>query len=394
VSAFPARCPHRLVPLAAGTVVEGTLQCPYHGWRFGPDGRCAEIPSLGPDGSPPPRADLPVPWAVAERHGWVWLAPEPAADDAPPAPAEGPAAEPAPVPPAPSGRVFGNLDPSLQHAWHPVARSTEVRPGGWLQVRLLGRNWTLHRGPDGLSAAPAAYGVRERLGLIWLAPAEPVDVPLEFPEDGDRAFVAGWLPPERSTGPAGPLADNFLDVAHFPFVHAATFGAADEKVVPAYDVAHEPGGFTSIQEQWCDNPQDPAVAAGTRPLRQRRRATYVYRAPFQLRLRLEFLESGAVTTILFLLQPEDADSTRIYCCLLLHAGPGRPLPSPEVVAQEVEFEQRVLAEDLDLQAEMLSTGLPLVMRDELHVRADRLGVALRRSLIDFTRAAEALSSPR
>jgi phenylpropionate dioxygenase-like ring-hydroxylating dioxygenase large terminal subunit len=383
VSAFPARCPHRLVPLAAGTVVDGTLQCPYHGWRFDAEGRCAEIPSLGTHGAAPPRADLRVPWAVDERHGWVWLAPEPTAEPTPPRPAGEPVAERAPVPPQPSGPVFGNLDPSLEHAWHPVARSTELRRGGWLQVRLLGRNWMLHRGPDGLSADPPAYGVLERLGLIWLAPAEPADVPLEFPEDGDRAFVAGWLPPDRANGPAGPLADNFLDVAHFPFVHAATFGAADEKEVPAYDVTPEPGGFTSVQEQWCDNPQDPAVATGERPLRQRRRATYVYRAPFQLRLRLEFLESGAVTTILFVLQPEDADSTRIYTCLLLNAGPGQPLPSPETVAEEVAFEQRVLAEDLDLQAEMLSTGLPLVMRDELHVRSDRLGVALRRALTDF-----------
>ena len=388
VSAFPARCPHRLVPLAAGTVVDGTLQCPYHGWRFDPEGRCAEVPSLGPDAAAPPRADLRMPWGVDERHGWVWVAPEPTAE-APPAPDREPVPERAPVPPQPDGRVFGNLDPSLDRAWHPVARTTELRDGGWLQVRLLGRTWSLHRDAQGLVVEPPAWGVRERLGLIWLAPAEPVDVPLEFPEDGDRSFVAGWLPPERSTGPAGPLADNFLDVAHFPFVHAKTFGAADEKVAPGYDVEHEPGGFTSVQEQWCDNPQDPAVATGERPLRQRRRATYVYRAPFQLRLRLEFLESGAVTTILFVLQPEDADSTRIYTCLLLSAGPGQPLPSPETVAEEVAFEQRVLAEDLDLQAEMLSTGLPLVMRDELHVRADRLGVALRRALTDFAARAGA-----
>jgi phenylpropionate dioxygenase-like ring-hydroxylating dioxygenase large terminal subunit len=252
-------------------------------------------------------------------------------------------------------------------------------------VRLLGRNWLLRRDAEGLVAEPPAWGVQERLGLIWLAPAEPVDVPLEFPEDGDRSFVAGWLPPERSNGPAGPLADNFLDVAHFPFVHAATFGAADETEVPAHDVVAEPGGFRSEQEQWCDAPQDPGVARGERPLRQRRRATYVYRAPFQLRLRLEFPLSGAVTTILFLLQPEDADSTRVYTCLLLSAGPGEPLVSPATVAAEVAFEEAVLAEDLDLQARMASSGLPLVLRDELHVRADRLGVALRRALTDFAR---------
>src|SRR5919107_4999450 len=63
VSAFPARCPHRLVPLAAGAVVDGRLQCRYHGWQFDAEGRCVSIPSLGPDGTSPPRADLRGPWA-------------------------------------------------------------------------------------------------------------------------------------------------------------------------------------------------------------------------------------------------------------------------------------------------------------------------------------------
>src|SRR6476661_8706708 len=95
VSAFPARCPHRLVPLAAATVVDGRLQCPYHGWRYDAEGRCAEIPSLGPHGAPPPRADLAMPWAVEERHGWVWLAPERTTAPSPDRPADV-APEPAP----------------------------------------------------------------------------------------------------------------------------------------------------------------------------------------------------------------------------------------------------------------------------------------------------------
>jgi hypothetical protein len=75
----------------------------------------------------------------------------------------------------------------------------------------------------------------------------------------------------------------------------------------------------------------------------------------------------------------------VYTCLLLSAGPDEPLVSPATVAAEVAFEEAVLAEDLDLQARMASSGLPLVLRDELHVRADRLGVALRRALTDFAR---------
>src|SRR3954452_15568246 len=84
VTAVSARCPHRLVPIVAATVVDGRLRCPYHGWRFNAEGRCVEIPSLGPDGTPPPPADLTVPWAVEERDGWVWLAPERTATLRPP----------------------------------------------------------------------------------------------------------------------------------------------------------------------------------------------------------------------------------------------------------------------------------------------------------------------
>jgi phenylpropionate dioxygenase-like ring-hydroxylating dioxygenase large terminal subunit len=385
VSAFPARCPHRLVPLAAGAVVEGRLQCPAHGWRFDQEGRCVDIPSLGPHGTPPPRADLPTPWAVEERHGWVWLAPERTATPVPTRASAEP--ERAPAPPDPDGAAFDNLDPSLEHAWHPVALSRELRPGGWLQVRLLGRNWTLRR--DGrneggaLTADPPAFGVRERLGVLWLAPAEPADVPLELPEAGDRRFVIGWLPPERSPGPAGPLADTFLDATHGPFVHASTIGAPDRSEFDPAPVTTEPGGFSSVREQWCDNPVDPEVATGGRPLRQRRRTTYTYRAPFQLRLRQEFLDSGATTTILYLLQPEDFDSTRIYVCLLLSSGPGLPLPAPADVADQVALQRQILEEDVRSQAALAVTGLPLDLRDEVHVPADRLGVALRQALCDF-----------
>jgi len=387
VSAYPARCPHRLVPLAAGTVVDGRLQCPYHGWRFDAEGRCVDIPAQGPAGTPPPRADLAMPWAVEERHGWVWIAPERTTTPSPPRPPADVAAEPVPAPPAPRGPVFGNLDPSLEHAWHPVAMSRELRPGGWLQVRLLGRTWTLRRDGDGVSASPPASGVRERFGLVWLAPAEPVDVPLELPEAADRRFVTGWLLPERSPGPAAPMADTFLDVSHGPFLHAGTVGAGHARV-DSQEVRHEPGGFTGVQEEWFDNVTDPEVAAGRRLLRQLCRATYVYRAPFQLCLRLTFPDTGAATTILFVLQPEDADSTRIYTRLLLSSGPGQPLPTPATVAAAVALEHRVLEEDRALQGVLATTGLPLDLRAELHLRSDRLGVALRRELCEFGAAAQ------
>jgi len=43
------RCLHRNAQLSCGDVLPGgRLGCPYHGWTYDGDGRCVEIPSLGP----------------------------------------------------------------------------------------------------------------------------------------------------------------------------------------------------------------------------------------------------------------------------------------------------------------------------------------------------------
>jgi phenylpropionate dioxygenase-like ring-hydroxylating dioxygenase large terminal subunit len=79
VIAAPDRCPHREAPLSLGTVRNGCLACPYHGWTFGADGRCVLIPSSGEGRPVPPAAHLAISHVV-ERYGLVWVCPgEPAA---------------------------------------------------------------------------------------------------------------------------------------------------------------------------------------------------------------------------------------------------------------------------------------------------------------------------
>jgi len=399
-----ARCPHRLVRLAHGTVVDGALQCPYHGWRFDDGGRCVMVPSAGPDAAVPPRAHLPVPRGVREQDGWVWVAPGVAS------PADAGPADPDPA------ELLTNTHPALAAGWHPLVLLEELpADGAAVTARLLGRDWTVARaatdgvdgsgvdgsGVDGSGVEagsevggdavvvraltpPEPFAVALRFGLVWVAPQRPATGLLDCPDDADAGFVGAWLPPERSSSAAGVLAENFLDVAHFPFVHAGTFGAAEEHLVTPFDVEVGRLELRSVQEQWFDNPEDPGVAAGVRPLRQRRRATYAFAAPFQLSLRLEELDAGAVKTIIFVLQPEDDTSTRIYTKMVLHGIGGVARPGPDVVAAEVAFEQAVLGEDLRLQRAMTVAGLPLRLRDELHVRSDRSGVALRRVLRRLT----------
>jgi phenylpropionate dioxygenase-like ring-hydroxylating dioxygenase large terminal subunit len=65
-------CIHRGASLGGGKVVEGSIECPYHGWRFGGDGACTRIPSMGKDAKIPPRARVDS-YPVIERYGWIWV---------------------------------------------------------------------------------------------------------------------------------------------------------------------------------------------------------------------------------------------------------------------------------------------------------------------------------
>jgi phenylpropionate dioxygenase-like ring-hydroxylating dioxygenase large terminal subunit len=66
------RCPHREAPLSAGVLIDGVVQCPYHGWRFDGEGRCVLVPSSGPGAPIPPKAVLRRVHAT-ERYGLIWL---------------------------------------------------------------------------------------------------------------------------------------------------------------------------------------------------------------------------------------------------------------------------------------------------------------------------------
>jgi len=70
IAALEDACPHRFLPLSLGTVVDGVLECAYHGLRFGEEGRCV----FNPLGDPPERAAVRV-YPVEERHGIIWVWP-------------------------------------------------------------------------------------------------------------------------------------------------------------------------------------------------------------------------------------------------------------------------------------------------------------------------------
>jgi vanillate O-demethylase monooxygenase subunit len=334
-------------------------------------------------------------------------------------------------------RLLSNVDPALRRCWHPVARPAEVTEQP-RQVLLLGEPWVLYRAggsivafedrcphrrtplslghceADALQCAyhgwrfdatgacieipalgpgarlpPAAKlfgpaGLVEAHGIVFLAPEEPIAPLGSIPEADDPSFEVGELPTFVARASAGLLADNFLDVAHFPFVHAGTFGADEAAEVPQYAVARDDWSFTMSYEHAFANREDPGVAAGIRPLVQTRRLSYRLTAPFHLRLRIDYVEAKGTNVIGFFIQPETADSCRLFTTLWrddLHGDPVR-------MAEAVEFEVAVLREDLRIQESFHELVLPLELTAEVHTRADRTALELRRVLADLVASVE------
>jgi phenylpropionate dioxygenase-like ring-hydroxylating dioxygenase large terminal subunit len=73
------RCCHRSAQLSIGSVVEGNIKCPYHGWEFCASGACVKVPQR-PD-EPIPASYRLVSYRCAEQYGYVWVClDEPLAD--------------------------------------------------------------------------------------------------------------------------------------------------------------------------------------------------------------------------------------------------------------------------------------------------------------------------
>jgi phenylpropionate dioxygenase-like ring-hydroxylating dioxygenase large terminal subunit len=338
-------------------------------------------------------------------------------------------------------RMLSNTDIGLRRAWHPVARSNEVTSTPFT-TKLLGTHWVLVRLPDGSGGSTLAAfvdqcphrlaplssgsvdgsvlrcgyhgwcfgasgacreiptlgdaehmpsravatvpaGLAERHGMVFLAPDEPLTDLLEIPEADDPTFVHGALEPITARVGAGLMIDNFLDMAHFPFVHAATIGTPEST---KFELAVEREGFgmTATSRHPFPNREDPGVAAGIRPLIQERVLEYRYRAPFSVCLRIDYAEAGGTNVLDFFVQPQDDDSCRIYTTVHRNDLDG----DADRLAECIAFERKIVDEDLGLQERYRDKRIPLDLTAEVHVKADRVTIELRRILAELVTTGE------
>lgn len=72
VSLIDSVCPHRGADLSKGKLINGCVQCPYHGWEFDNSGTLIKVPSLT-DGCGIPTKGNVKGYDVKESGGFIWL---------------------------------------------------------------------------------------------------------------------------------------------------------------------------------------------------------------------------------------------------------------------------------------------------------------------------------
>ncbi|MDB5933587.1 MAG: Phenylpropionate dioxygenase, large terminal subunit [Massilia sp.] len=224
-------------------------------------------------------------------------------------------------------------------------------------------------GEAGLKARAASFSVQERHGLVWACLGTPSGFVPPFPEYDNAVLRKVWCGPYdvQTSGPR--IVENFLDMAHFAFVHEGILGdgeqpaIADYTVEPFDDPAYGQGIWARHCRAW--QPQaSRAAAAGSE-------VEYSYRVVRPLCAILTKRSGEAVADAIALhLQPLTETSTRVWIILALadHESSDAALR---------QFQDTIFLQDLPILESQRPQRLPLIAGAEVSVACDRMSLAYR-----------------
>lgn len=221
------------------------------------------------------------------------------------------------------------------------------------------------------------YPVVEAYGLVWTSlMGDPQmgdhqsDLP-HFPEWNDpnyQQILPDSLFLETS---AGRQMEGFLDVSHFAWVHTATFGDQSNPVVPRYEVVNTDRGLVADYLSTISN--FPKGLEHLAPEGFEWRRVFEVFLPFSARLTVHFPGNDRLC-ILNLASPISSRTTRMFSPIC------RNFDKQASLEPVYEFNRQVFAEDQAMIEAQQPKELPLDIRAEAHIGADRTSIAYRQGL--------------
>jgi phenylpropionate dioxygenase-like ring-hydroxylating dioxygenase large terminal subunit len=261
-------CLHRGSKLSLGKVIDGCLECAYHGWMYDINGQCVSIPAH-PNQKPPTKA---------KAH---------------------------------------------------------------------------------------TYLSKERYGLLWVCLGLPAnDVPT-FPEWDQPGYVGAVCGPFEHIRAMGPrLIENYLDAAHFPFVHEGVLGDRQFPEIGDYEMRITVNGVES----------DPIAVYQPDPFAgSSGRVTYTYHAYRPLTAHFTKHMPAATNGMMLAITPHDElDCTAWFVVATNGRKDGALLKAEYTPRIASIFEQ-----DRAIVESQRPELLPLDLQAELHLKSDRVAIAYR-----------------
>lgn len=268
--------------------------------------------------------------------------------------------------------------------WYPVGLISRLRPEGQ-ETLLMGEAIRVCGTADGKASVMTADGralpVTERYGHVWSSLGTPEKPLFDIPEaeQPSRRLVDVGVVRVRCS----PLraVENFLDIAHFPFVHTDVLGSEPHTEVENYKVEIR----EDADEVWATQvkfyqPQAAKSASGGIT------TEYMYRVPAPTCSVLYKTcppKPGEWDVITLFVQPLTEELCDVWPWMALY-------DDETPMTDLIHFQQMIFLQDRSILENQIPRRLPLDPGMEIPTRADLTSVAYRRWLKrhDFTYGAQ------
>ncbi|AQZ52040.1 aromatic ring-hydroxylating oxygenase subunit alpha [Martelella mediterranea] len=261
---------------------------------------------------------------------------------------------------------------AMRDEWYPVALFSQLDRR---DTMLMGENITVARvGADEAKVTTEdgrALPVRIRYGHVWTSLGTPDHELFDIPEadDPERRLVEVGIVRVQCS----PLraVENFLDIAHFPFVHTDILGAEPHTEVFNYkvEIREEEDEVWATQVKFYQ-PQAAKSASGGID------TDYMYRVPAPTCSVLYKScppRPGEWDVIALFVQPLTEEVCEVWPWMAL-------FDDTSSMTDLIQFQQMIFLQDRSILENQIPARLPLDPGKEIPTRADMTSIAYRRWL--------------
>lgn len=266
------------------------------------------------------------------------------------------------------------ISAAMKDNWYPVALLSDIPQSGRAS-HLMGEPITVFRTPEGdpkvVTGDDRSLPTVQRFGHLWTSLGTPEKDLFTIPEADhpDRTLVDVGVVRVKCS----PLraVENFLDIAHFPFVHTDILGAESHPEVAEYkaEIRQDEDEVWATKVEFFQ-PQAAKSASGGIT------TEYMYRVP------------APTTSVLYKTCPPRPGEWDVICLFvqplteeLCDVWPWMALfDDTSSMTDLVHFQQMIFLQDRSILENQIPRLLPLDPAKETPTRADLTSVAYRRWL--------------